>query len=83
VTVLAACSNDDPAASTAVTDTSLESVGPGDPMTKHLAANKRFEEIHSDDRDGAPRPVIEEQFVVAREETPPGGTRALLLLQPK
>jgi ribosomal protein L11 methylase PrmA len=61
----------------------LEWVGPEDPMARRLAANKRPEEIHLDYREWGLSPLVEEQFVVQREEPLPGGTRALLLLIPR
>lgn len=61
----------------------FEWVGPDDPMSRELVANKRPEDVHPGYREDAIRALLSERFEVAAEEPLEGGTRILFDLRPR
>lgn len=61
----------------------FEWVGPDDPMSRELVANKRPEDVHPDYREDAVRSLIAERFDVRAEEPLAGDTRILFDLRPR
>lgn len=61
----------------------FEWVGPDDPMSKDLVANKRPEDVHPDYREDAVRALLADRFTVEAEQPLEGGTRILFALRPR